>query len=229
MSAIVPNGKRALEEARDRVYDFEPDIEGSFPPPDDYFSDFRFEPREGEFAVIRKIQREIQQRVGHLFERANVVLDAFYESVRVVDNGQPRQYSDGRYVENWAALPKTTAEQAIWDLQRVINALEDLCTDYEMRAKFAYVVWDDEYQSAYRSEIEGIKESKATIGDRTANARMSTVEERHYYLFTFWTWRAVSDKVRSLSELQRRIEFKLNRDSRDRGPLPNGGIGFPRR
>jgi hypothetical protein len=174
----------------------------------------RMEPRASEAAIIAKIQGAIAEMIKPTFEQADRVLEEFYESVRIFDidraTGErtPRRHADGRYVEDWANLSRQDVEAAIWGLQRCILSLETRVSDLYMRTQFAHNVWDDEYQERYRAPVEG------TVHDRTASARRATKDSRYYYLFTYWLWKLTADRVRSLTDTRRIIEFHAQRDLR---------------
>lgn len=174
----------------------------------------RYEPRASEAVIIAKIQKAADEMIQPTFEEADRVLEEFYESVRIFDIDREtgervhRRHSDGRYVEDWANLSRQDVEQAIWGLQRCILKLEAHASDLYMRTQFAHNVWDDEYQERYRAPVEG------TVHDRGASARRATKDSRYFYLFSYWLWKLTADRVKSLTDTRRIVEFHAQRELR---------------
>ena len=177
--------------------------------------EWRFNPTNQEATVIAEIQKAIEANVGDLFRDADDVLDRFYDSVRVYDVDQQtgdkiaRQYANGRYVENWSTLRKEVAEETVHSLQRVIIRLGIESTEAEMRMKMAYSVWDDDFNQHYREA------GHSTIPGNTAIAREQSRDSRYYYLFTYWYWRTIADRLKTLQETRKMLEFHIQRDARN--------------
>lgn len=187
--------------------------------------EWRYHPTNQEAAVIARIQQEISEHVGPLLGEADEILEEFYETVRkydVDDGGEKvyRTYSTGRYIEDWSLLRKEVAEGAIHSLQRVIYRLSVDATEAEMRMKMAYSVWDDDFNQRYREA------GHSTIPGNTAIAREDSKDSRYYYLFAYWYWRTIADRVKILTDTRRMLEFHVQRDVKVGSSLPAKGFRY---
>lgn len=156
-----------------------------------------------EQLVIDRIEERVQQFEEQLFAESTRIIDKFYDSVTVVQ-------ADGTKTRDWNELTGQDCEEALWSLNyELLKASDEVSKLYNL-AQFAYNVWDDTYYEHYTKPIEG------TQNDRTAFAKKKTKEERYYYMYVYWVYKRVKDRLDSIKQIKRDIEQSLQRRISDR-------------
>lgn len=161
----------------------------------DFLSDQpRFEPRKSETEIIDIIKNEIRDLCGKEFDNLDGITDRLENSV-----------TDAFGSVDWSRLGVEETERGILALQVTLMRLERLASELHVQCQLAYTNWDEAYYEAYSQTASG------TIEDKTARARRHSREERYFYLWKYWFWKIVSDRVDQARELRRILDFSINR------------------
>ena len=157
----------------------------------------RLQPRSQEAGVIDKLNEQIDALMVRNYGDIDEVIAKFFEKVESSSKMEPGEL-----------------ERVILSIQKVVYTGTDMVTSLYQDAYFADRVQQDEYWSAYRSNEIPVS-GKITIGDRQAYAYDKSQDSRFFYYYSFLLWRKVSEKLSTLKDLQRTLEFQRNRTSRE--------------
>lgn len=155
----------------------------------------RLNPRAAETGVIDKLNTQIDTLMARSYGDIDEVVIKFFEKV-----------------ESYSKMEPAELERTILTIQKAVYVATDTVVNLYQDAYFADRVQQDEYWQAYKG-YEAVK--KPSIADRQAFAYEKSRDSRFYYYYVFLTWRKVSEKLSSLKDLQRTLEYQRNRTSRE--------------
>lgn len=156
----------------------------------------RMQPRSSEAGVLDKINDQVEKIIDRYYQDIDVAVDEFFTKVESLSKMEPGEL-----------------ERTILAIQKVVYHATDVVTSLYQDAYFADRVQQDEYWQAYRSDE---LPSKATIGDRQAHAYEKSRDARFYYYWTYLTWKRIADKLSTLKDLQKTLEWFRSRTQKDR-------------
>lgn len=166
----------------------------------------RLEPRSAEAGVLDKLNSQIELLMNKSYSDIDHTVDDIYDKLQDFSKMEPMEL-----------------ERAILTIQKTIFLATDTVSSLYNDAYFADRVQQDEYWAAYaelgpEESEDGAsrKTGKVTIGDRQAYAYEKTRDARFYYYYTYLLWRRLSEKLSSLRELQKTLEWFRSRTQRDK-------------
>jgi hypothetical protein len=152
-----------------------------------------------EQVLIDKIHSRVVELDEQLFGAAKTATDRFYQRAK---------NDDGQY--DWNSISGQDCEEAIWALNAcLLTASQEVTRMYNL-TQFAYNIWDDAYYEAYARPIEG------TQNDRTSYAKKNTKDERYYYMYLYWVYKHVKEKLDSYKQMKKDVEQDIQRRISDR-------------
>lgn len=156
----------------------------------------RFEPRQVEADIVAKLNGQIDHLMTLKYGGIDKTIEDFFNKV-----------------EEFSKMEPAELERTILMVQKVIYLATDTVAELYNDAYFADRVQQDEYWSAYkRYESKG----KATVGDRQASAYEETRDSRFFYYYRYLLWKRMQEKLSSLSNLQKTLEWFRSRSIKDR-------------
>ncbi len=150
----------------------------------------------------------------HLFDEAVEIMDNFYASVRVAsydpETGVVEHDASGRIVwqrdergkeiEDWSTLTGQDIETALLDIQRLKLVLAPALDELLLEAVFARHLADDTSAEGYAALYDG------TVGDRNANAKKASQQDRYHAFFRFYLYRQAETFMREINSFARVLE-----------------------
>lgn len=158
----------------------------------------RLQPRSAEAGVIDKLNEQIDKIMIHNYGDIDEVVDKFFTKM-----------------EEHGRMEPAELEHMILMIQRVVYTANDVVVGLYQDAYLADRVQQDEYWAAFKAPEKDEKVTKITIGDRQAYAYEKSQDSRFYYYYMFLLWRRVSEKLSTLKDLQRTLEFSRSRTSKE--------------
>jgi len=155
----------------------------------------RMQPRSQESGIIAKLDEQIDVLMTRNYGDIDEVISKFFEKL-----------------ESSSKMEAAELERVILSIQKFIYVGTDMVTNLYQDAYFADRVQQDEYWTAYRSND---LPNRSTIGDRQAYAYDRSQDARWYYYFVYLIWRRIDEKLKTLKDLQRTLEFSRNRSSKE--------------
>jgi len=157
----------------------------------------RLQPRSEEAGVLAKLEEQVDRLMVRNYGDVDEVIAKFFDKV-----------------ENQSKMEPGELEWVILSIQKVVYTGTDMVTSLYQEAYFADRVQQDEYWAAYRSNEIPIS-GKITVADRQAFAYDKSQDARFFYYYSYLLWRKVSEKLSTLKDLQRTLEFQRNRTQKD--------------
>lgn len=157
----------------------------------------RFKPRTNEEFVVNKIKNEIDTFITHFFAETDSAIAFYYKNLE-----------EGQY--DVTRMDPLEIERLILSIQKTVYQASDLVAELYNDAYFADRVQQDEYWEAYRQPMSGTKD------DRQAYAYQETRDSRWYFYLRYMLWRRLSERLSTLKELQKTVEFHRSRTQKDR-------------
>lgn len=158
----------------------------------------RLQPRAAEADVIEKLNGQIDTLMARSYGDVDQAVEKFFDGIGSLSQVDPQQL-----------------EGTILAVQKVIFLATDTVASLYQDAYFADRVQQDEYWAAYKGYVDP-NEKKASIPDRQAHAYEASRDSRFYYYYTFLLWRRVSEKLSSLRDLQKTLEWFRSRSIKDK-------------
>lgn len=161
--------------------------------------EFRFQPRRSEALIISRLSDQINKLVTHIFGEADRSIERFYKNAALENGGH-----------DFSRLSGEELEAAILSIQRSIYLAADQVSQLYNDAYFASRVQEDEYWESYRKPVDGDQK------DRQAFAYRETKDSRYFYYYRFMLYKRLSDRLNSLKDLLKTLEFFRSRALKDR-------------
>lgn len=161
----------------------------------------RYNPRREEREILDKLSDQNEKLMSQSYGKIDKAVASFFDKLDAAGD-----------ISNLEAVE---LERMILDIQRVIYLATDVVSSLYNDAYFADRIQQDEFWQAYRADdIDGL--AKPTQGDRNAYAYSMSRDARFYYYYNFLLWKRLSDKMGSLRDLQKTLEFFRSRSLKDR-------------
>lgn len=160
----------------------------------------RLNPRAEEAGVIAKLETQIVAFVEKNYGDIDSIVLAFFDRIGASDRPEA-----------------SDLEGTILAIQKVIYVSTATVSKLYQDAYLADRVQQDEYWAAFKELQKTPDLTKITIGDRQAYAYEKSRDSRFYYYYIYLLWRRLDEKLDSLRNLQRTLEFQRNRAVKDKG------------
>jgi hypothetical protein len=170
--------------------------------------------RKGDALMMARIHGAVRRAIGDTFPDALEVLDELYLLVRepVLEDGEVKLDTEGRPVwqttatgnprEDWNRLGYKEVSHYLHLTTVRIFDWEQRANEAWAEAMFSKALWEDAYSIGYQ-QLTG---AKATIEDRTAQARLESREQRYFALFKTYFSRQAESLVRTFTLINQRLK-----------------------
>lgn len=157
----------------------------------------RLEPRASERPILEKLNAQIDEYITLSYGSIDQSIDRFFQKINIDDN-------------SFSQIDALELERTILQIQKTIYSVTEFVSNLYNEAYFSDRIQQDEYWSAYREA------DLKTKDDKQAYAYHKTKDSRFYYYYRYMIWKRMSEKLSSLKEMQKTLEFFRTRTQKDR-------------
>lgn len=157
----------------------------------------RLEPRASERPILEKLNAQIDEYIALSYGGIDASLEHFFKKINIDDN-------------SFAQIDPLELERIILQIQKTIYSVTEFVSNLYNEAYFSDRIQQDEYWSAYREA------DLKTKDDKQAFAYHKTKDSRFYYYYRYMIWKRMSEKLSSLKDMQKTLEFFRTRTQKDR-------------
>lgn len=157
----------------------------------------RLEPRQSERPILEKLNAQIDDYIAMAYKGVDDAIERFFKRINLDDN-------------SFSQIEPIELERIILQIQKTIYSVTEFVSNLYNEAYFSDRIQQDEYWSAYREA------DLKTKDDKQAYAYFKTKDSRFYYYYRYMIWKRMSEKLSSLKEMQKTLEFFRTRTQKDR-------------
>lgn len=164
--------------------------------------------------TMRRVQHQVDTIIDATFNDLLAVRHELYELVRIpeMENGEPkvdhfgwviwRQTETGNYEEDWSKLTHSQRERFLFQITTRMFEWEEKMDRMWSEAMYAKTQWEEAFSVGWQETDT----PKKTEGDRTANGRLRSQEERYFAIYLTSLSRRAESLVRGMERLAQRIK-----------------------
>lgn len=157
----------------------------------------RLEPRASERPILEKLNAQIDDYIAMAYGGVDDAIERFFKKINLDDN-------------SFSQIEPIELERIILQIQKTIYSVTEFVSNLYNEAYFSDRIQQDEYWSAYREA------DLKTKDDKQAFAYHKTKDSRFYYYYRYMIWKRMSEKLSSLKDMQKTLEFFRTRTQKDR-------------
>lgn len=157
----------------------------------------RLEPRASERPILEKLNAQIDDYIAMAYQGVDDAIERFFKRINLDDN-------------SFSQIEPIELERIILQIQKTIYSVTEFVSNLYNEAYFSDRIQQDEYWSAYREA------DLKTKDDKQAFAYHKTKDSRFYYYYRYMIWKRMSEKLSSLKDMQKTLEFFRTRTQKDR-------------